>query len=164
MKSALVKFDEEQQKRLNKYQAKQELETGVRPNYSEVFFRGLDCLIGSVPSTSEQSRKDGERIKRLQEELEKADGNVKLLTEHKKELLAEIARLKAERGAESNQSLPASENIALRKKIAELEAKVNQTKAEKLKEELGIKGKLVSGSQIADLAASRETATNFLKT
>jgi len=85
----------------------------------------------SVPSTSEQSRKDGERIKRLQEENERL--GVELI-QVKEDAVAYHKSAKT-RGNDEDPSLVKQavevatknckeENIAMRKKVAELEAQI----------------------------------------
>jgi hypothetical protein len=126
MKSAVIKFEEEQQKKLNKYQAKQELETGERPNYSEVFFRGLECLIGNKQVAESGAGSDS--VDRLRAELEKADSDNQLKAKEIELYASRVKtleeKLKMERKAEDNPSLAGSENIALRKKIKEISAGV----------------------------------------
>lgn len=63
-----------------------------------------------------------ERVKRLQAELEKADQQIQELTSALAKQHTETLKLKADRKAEENPSLPAAENAALRKKIKDLQA------------------------------------------
>lgn len=160
MKSALVKFDEENQKRLNKYQAGQELETGVRPNYSEVFLRGLECL-GSVKKQDRPaSDSESARIAWLSEENVRLDGQIKALRGANDAWKTENEKLKAERGPEKNPSLFAEENNQLKKQIVDLKTDRDKWKASAET----FRAKLAPGLKTAgDLASERETATNYLK-
>jgi len=92
--------------------------------------RKLDCVaIGECAepvmpvSVSEPSKSDdrvAERIDRLREQLEEADKTIKRLIGENRDILADSAKLKAERKSESDPSLLARENIELRRKIQAL--------------------------------------------
>lgn len=129
MKAILIKIDEERAKYLGRYQAKKELETGVRPKQADVFFEGLECLNTKVDGGVRSGAVLVDpslpgRLHSLKLSLEERDEQVKVLNEENKKLSAENARLRAERKSEENPSLAASECLALRKKVAELEAQL----------------------------------------
>jgi len=152
--------------------AEDTIATKSKVGVGEVIERLLDAkLTGNT--VDKNTGKDDDRVKRLQEELENADKNVRELMNQKQALFDEVKKLRVTR-AEDDPSLVKQavevatkncreENERLKKKIAELEDKVNQTNAEKLKEELGVKGKLVSGSQIsAPITAARNPQVGSL--
>jgi hypothetical protein len=88
--------------------------------------RKLDCVaIGEraepvMPVSGSEPSKFDDRVKRLQDELETCDRARQEAAKQIQERQDEIVRLKEERKAENDPSLPARENIALRKKIQAL--------------------------------------------
>jgi len=74
-----------------------------------------------------------ERVKRLQEENKRLDKSLAARESEAIEMRGEIAKLKAERGAESNPSVFAVENMGLKKKIKELEQKIRVLQDDRMK-------------------------------